>query len=315
MSEIVSVLALTASVFMGISIGASSVAASFGPVNSARSANVLRSALLAGIFAFLGAVLQGGSVASRVGSGLLQGEIATLQAAAILVVGAALVLASVYFDYPMPTAFTIVGAVVGAGLGFGNSVNISSLAEVVGYWLLIPPLAAVIGYGLARLLRAIVSKQDNEKLIRYLLLLTGSYVAYTAGANSVGLAVGPLGSVISSTSALLLLGGISILMGAWLYSPKIIRAVSFDYSNIGPRRSIAALATSAFLAQIGIFLGIPISFNEAVIASVIGSGMVEGRSNMGARKVTRTAAAWTGAFLLAGGLTFLFGLIVRGVLV
>lgn len=307
MSEIVSVIALTASVFMGISIGASSVASAFGPVNSARSANVLRSALLAGIFACLGAVLQGGSVANRVGSGLLQGEIVTLQAAVILLVGATLVLASVYFDYPMPTAFTVVGAVVGAGLGFGNSVQWSSLAEVVGYWMIIPPLAAVIGYTLAKVLRSTVSKEDNEKAIRYMLLLTGSYVAYTAGANSVGLAVGPLGSVISSTSALLLLGGISILMGAWLYSPKIIRAVSFDYSNIGPRRSIAALATSAFLAQIGIFLGIPISFNEAVIASVIGSGMVEGRSNVGKKKMLRTVGAWIGAFLLAAGITFAVG--------
>ncbi len=311
MSEIVSVIALMASVFMGISIGASSVAAAFGPVNSARSANVLRSALLAGIFAFLGAVLQGGSVTSRVGSGLLQGEIVTMQAAAILLVGAALVLASVYFDYPMPTAFTVVGAVVGAGIGFGNPVRWGSLSEVVGYWLLIPPLAAILGYTIAKVLRHTISKQENEKVMRYLLLAAGSYVAYTAGANSVGLAVGPLGTVISSTSALLLLGGISILIGSWLYSPKIIRAVSFDYSNIGPRRSIAALGTSALLAQIGIFLGIPISFNEAVIAAVIGSGMVEGRSNIERRKMLRTVAAWIGAFLLAGLLTFAIGYGIR----
>jgi PiT family inorganic phosphate transporter len=309
MSEIVSVIAISASVFMGLSIGASSVAAAFGPVNSARSANVLRSALLAGIFAFAGAVLQGGNVANRVGSGLLAGQITTLQAAVILLVGAALVLSSVYFDYPMPTAFTVVGAVVGAGLGFGNAVQLGSLTEVVGYWLLIPPLAAVMGYMISRALRATVSREDNKKAIRLLLLATGSYVAYTAGANSVGLAVGPLGALIDSSSALLLLGGLSILMGAWLYSPRIIRAVSFDYSNIGPRRSIASLGTAALLAQVGIFLGIPISFNEAVISAVIGSGMVEGRNNTEPGKIIRTAAAWIGAFLLAAALTFAAGVL------
>lgn len=310
MSEIVSVIALSASVFMGLSIGAASVAAAFGPVNSARSANVLRSALLAGLFAFAGAVLQGGNVASRVGSGLLAGQITTLQAASILLVGAVLVLTSVYFDYPMPTAFTVVGAVVGAGLGFGNAVQLGSLTEVMGYWLVIPPLAAVMGYGISRVLRAAVSKEDNKKAIRLLLLATGSYVAYTAGANSVGLAVGPLNSLIDSSSALLLLGGISILMGAWLYSPRIIRAVSFDYSNIGPRRSIASLATAALLAQAGIFLGIPISFNEAVISAVIGSGMVEGRANAEPEKILRTAVAWVGTFVLAGGLTFTVGFLL-----
>lgn len=160
------------------------------------------------------------------------------------------------------------------------------------------------------MLRATVSKRENKNLIRYMLLGAGSYVAYTAGANSVGLAVGPLSTLIDSSSALLLLGGFSILMGAWLYSPRIIRAVSFDYSNIGPRRSIAALGTAAFLAQVGIFFGIPISFNEAVICAVIGSGMVEGRSNMESGKVLRTAGAWIGAFLLAGTLTFLVGFLL-----
>jgi len=58
MSEILTILALVASIFMGISIGASTVASAFGPVNSARSANVLRSAFLAGVFALLGALLQ-----------------------------------------------------------------------------------------------------------------------------------------------------------------------------------------------------------------------------------------------------------------
>jgi len=74
------------------------------------------------------------------------------------------------------------------------------------------------------------------------------------------------------------------LIGTWLYSPRIIRAISFDYSNIGPRRSIAALGTAAILAQIGIYFGIPISFNEAVIAAVIGSGLVEGKSNIDGKK-------------------------------
>jgi PiT family inorganic phosphate transporter len=73
---------------------------------------------------------------------------------------------------------------------------------------------------------------------------------------------------------------------------------------MGPRRSIAALGTSALLAQIGIFYGVPISFNEAIIASVIGSGLVKGKSNTGSEKILRTVGAWVGAFLLAGALTF-----------
>ena len=310
MQELLYVSALAASVFMGVSIGASTVASAFGPVNSARSANVLRSALLAGFFAFLGAVTQGSNVTETVGSGLLGGGIQTSQAALILFVAAALVIISVMGDYPMPTAFTVIGAVIGSGLAFGNTLNFSGIGKILGYWLIVPFLSLGLSFGIAKLLRKFVSREDSEREIKILLLLTGSYVAYSAGASAVGLAVGPLTGLIDSTVALLFMGGLSILMGAWLYSPRIIRAISFDYSNIGPRRSIAALATAAILAQIGIFFGIPISFNEAVIASVIGSGLVEGKSNTDEAKIFRTAAAWTGAFILSMVLTFVLGYLV-----
>lgn len=308
MSEALTVLALVSSVFMGISIGAAAVASSFGPVNSARSANVLRSALLAGLFAFLGAIIQGANVTETVGSGLIGGEVQIFQAGSILFVAATLVIISVMGNYPMPTAFTVIGAVIGSGLGFGNAVNWSSLGGIVIYWLIIPPLAVAISFALSKIVRKYISRENSEKQIRYALLAAGCYVSYSAGASAVGLAVGPLTGLFSSLDALLLLGGIAMLLGAWLYSPRIIRAISFDYSNIGPRRSFAALTTAGILAQVGIYFGIPISFNEAIIAAVVGSGMVEGKSNSDNSKIAKTAVAWTGAFILAGALTFTIGL-------
>jgi phosphate/sulfate permease len=310
MEQLITSLAIMASVLMGVSIGASSVSPAFGPVNSSRSANVLRSALLAGVFALIGSVVQGQNVANTVGSGFLLGEIGVLQGASILFVAALLVIVSVLTDYPMPTAFTVVGAVLGSAFSFGNGISWPVVQKVVAYWIAVPFAAIALSYGAAKLLRKLLPEEGAEKKIRYLLLISGSYMAYTAGAGSVGLATGPLKPLGFSSTLLLWLGGLSILAGTWLYSPRIIRAVSFDYSNIGPRRSIAALLTSAVLAQIGIFYGVPISFNEAIIASVIGSGLVEGRSNTDNTKIVRTVGAWTGAFLLAGVLTFLIGLLV-----
>lgn len=310
MSEIVTSIALLASVLMGISIGASSVSPAFGPVNSSRSANVLRSAFLAGIFALIGSVVQGAKVADTVGSGFLIGEIQVIQGAVVLLVASVLVIVSVLTDYPMPTAFTVVGAVLGSAFSFGNQISWPVVQKVVAYWLAVPVVAVVLSYLIARLLRELIPREGSERMIRYLLLASGSYMAYTAGAGSVGLAVGPLEPLGFSSTLLLWLGGIAILAGTWMYSPRIIRAVSFDYSNIGPRRSIAALGTASILAQVGIFFGIPISFNEAIIASVIGSGLVEGTSNTDREKIFRTVAAWTGAFLLAGVLAFLVGVLI-----
>jgi len=304
MSQLLNVFAVVASIFMGLSIGASSVAPAFGPVNSSGSTNVLRAALLAGIFALIGSVAQGANVTGTVGSGLLSGSLALGQGAVILAVASALVIVSVIYDYPMPTAFTVVGAVLGSAFAFSNSINFPVVQKIFLYWLVVPFVSLALSYVLAKILRRYLPEEGSEKKIKYLLLFSGSYMAYTAGAGSVGLAVGPLTSLDISSVALLWLGGISILVGAWMYSPRIIRAVSFDYSNIGPRRSIAALLSASVLAQIGIFYGVPISFNEAIIASVIGSGLVEGKTNNDPKKIGYTVLAWGSAFVLSGVITF-----------
>ncbi|MFP4116851.1 MAG: inorganic phosphate transporter [Candidatus Aenigmatarchaeota archaeon] len=299
MINVLVALAFLAAVFMGISIGSSSVPPAFGPVTSSGITGVLKSALLAGIAAGLGAILQGGSVSATVGNGMVVGEVQALQAFIILLVASVLVIASVVGKYPMPTAFTVVGAVIGSALSFNEGVVWPTVNKVVGYWLIIPFIAMGMGYVISWLLRKYLPKEKSKKKIQYTALGAGLFLAYTAGANSVGLAVGPLFSLGYELTFLLLIGGISILMGAWALSPKIIDAVSFEYSNVGPRRSIAALGTAAILAQIGVFLGIPISFSEAIIASVLGSGMVVGKSNVGKKKLGFTAGAWIFAFFLA----------------
>ncbi len=311
MMSIIILLAVGASIFMGISIGASSVPPAFGPVRSSGATGILKSALIAGMAASLGAILQGESVTNTVGSGIVFGQIQELQAFSILLVASILVIGSVIWKYPMPTAFTVVGAVVGSAFSFGNPVHWDSLQRIVLYWLAIPFLAVVIGYILSKVLRRYVSKKKSKKKIRYLTLSMGLLVAYTSGANSVGLAVGPLKSLDFSIVVLLIMGSVSILVGAWVFSPKIIDAVSFEYSNVGPRRSAAALGTAALLAQVGILLGIPISFSEAIIASVIGSGLVVGKSNIGKRKMAFTAGGWVGAFFLSAVLTYLLGTLLQ----
>lgn len=310
MIDLLLVIALLASLFMGISIGASSVAPAFGPVNSARSTNVLRAALLSGIFAFIGSVVQGANVTNTVGSGLVAESLTLTQGTSILIVASVLVILSVLKKYPMPTAFTVVGAVLGSAYGFGNGINMFTVQKVFAYWLIIPFVALILSYINTLILRRAIPEEGEERKIRYLLIASGSYMAYTAGAGSVGLAIGPLTSLDASSMILLWFGGFSILAGAWMYSPRIIRAVSFDYSNIGPRRSIAALGTAAILAQIGIFFGIPISFNEAIIASVIGSGLVEGKANTEKGKILKTGLAWIGTFFLAFLLTMTVGLAI-----
>ncbi len=293
---------LLASAFMSIAVGASAIASAFGPVASSGSTNIMRSALLAGIAALFGAVLQGRKVTETIGGDILIGSMGVIQALIILTIASTLVIASVLTDYPMPTAFTVVGAVIGSGLGVG--VRWSTVKTIVGFWILVPFLGVGIGYGLYFVIRYLVPKEENKKRIQTMTLLLGLLLAFTAGANSVGKAIGPLMGLNLNVTYLLIMGGVAMMFGSWLLSPRVINAISFDYSSIGPRRSMVALGTAALLSQVGTFLGVPISFAQAIIAAVIGSGLAVKGAEVGIKKIVFTAGAWTSAFLVAMGLAY-----------
>ncbi len=299
MIQIIVLLAFIVAIFVGISIGASSVPPAFGPVRSSGSLGILQSALLAAIAAAAGAIIQGGRVADTIGSNITSSALMGPQALIVLLIASILVIVSITFKYPMPTAFTVVGAIIGSAISFGNEIQSFVLSSIFLYWLAVPLLAIIMGYVSSKYLRRFVDKEKSKKPLKYLTLFMGFFLAYTAGANSVGLAVGPLQSFGYPMIILLILGGISILIGALIFSPKIIDAVSFEYASIGTRRSTASLGSAAILAQIGVFLGIPVSFNQAIIASTIGSGLVTGKSTVGKKKLLFTVLAWLSAFLIA----------------
>lgn len=141
---------------------------------------------------------------------------------------------------------------------------------------------------------------------RFLLVL-GALVAFSAGGSQVGLAVGPLLPLLEPFSislwAILLGGGLGLLLGSWTGAPRMIKAIAQDYSSLGPRRSIAALIPAFLIAQIAILFGIPVSFNEIVVSAVIGSGLAVGTAGVSRRKMVNTVGAWVGS---------LFGSVVIG---
>ncbi|WP_076430963.1 inorganic phosphate transporter [Haladaptatus litoreus] len=153
-------------------------------------------------------------------------------------------------------------------------------------------------------------ERSVEGGIRQFLVGLGAVVAFSSGGSQVGLATGPLEPLFTTFAVpsitLLVLGAVGILLGAWMGSPRLLQAVSREYSKLGVRRSIAALVPGFLIAQAAIALGIPISFNNIIISSVIGSGLVVGSGGVSGRKIAFTLSAWIvslgGALLLGYGI-------------
>ncbi len=373
--------AALASLFMAWVIGAgSSGATPYAPAVGANAIGTMRAAFLVGMFGFAGAVTQGGNVSEAIGSGLVGGiSLPIAGVILVLVLGAGLMAVGITTGYPIATAFTVTGAVIGVGLALGGSPVWPKYQQIAAVWVLtpfvgggiaftiagllprsdvperysIPILAGLVGAvlvnvqfsflgegsaagtvrglgqrvlaaeglvsavgitGLAALAVAAVVwwdvSRDKHGGLRRVLLALGSLVAFSAGGSQVGLAVGPLLPLLDevgmvSTFAVLVGGGLGMLVGSWTGAPRMIKSLAQDYSSLGPRRSISALVPSFLIAQLAVLLGVPVSFNEIVVSAIIGSGAaVGGRHAVDARKILLTVGAWAGSFVLSFALAY-----------
>ncbi len=367
------VVAAAASLFMAWAIGAgSSGSTPFAPAVGANAISVMRAGFYVGILGLLGAVLQGANVTEAVGEELI-GSVTISPTAAIvaLVTAAVLVAVGVFAGYPIATAFTVTGAVIGVGLALGGDPAWGKYRQIAALWVLTPFVGGGVAYATARFLRservtervtvpllagavglllanisfvvlgppgeqlslaqAIVARvgggiavhagvslavaavvalalawdmaDDPARGQRHFLLALGGLVAFSAGGSQVGLAIGPLlplsGSVGIPLAALLVGGGLGLLIGSWTGAPRMIKALSQDYSSLGPRRSIAALIPSFAIAQTAVFFGIPVSFNEIIVSAILGSGYAAGGGEVSGAKMAYTVLAWVGSLAVA----------------
>lgn len=149
------VVAGVASLFMAWAIGAgSSGSTPFAPAVGANAISVMRAGFVVGILGLLGAFLQGANVTEAVGTQLLVGAPLTPTAAIVgLLTAASLVAVGVFSGYPIATAFTVTGAVVGAGFALGRGPAWAKYQEIATLWILVPFVGGGIAYATAVLLR------------------------------------------------------------------------------------------------------------------------------------------------------------------
>ncbi len=249
-----------ASLFMAWSIGAgSSGSTPFAPAVGANAISVMRAGLIVGVLGLLGATLQGANVTEAVGTELIGGVTLTAGAAIVaLITAAALVAVGVFAGYPIATAFTVTGAVVGVGLAMGGAPAWPKYAEIMTLWVLTPFVGGGIAYAVARSL--IGDRFPERALTAALAGLVGAIVA------NVGFALlGPAGEQASLSEALGPELGIGAI-GAGVVTLAIAVVVAgAEYADLGrdhegaQRRFLLTMgglvAFSAGGSQVGLAIG------------------------------------------------------------
>jgi PiT family inorganic phosphate transporter len=282
-----------ASLFMAWSIGAgSSGSTPFAPAVGANAISVMRAGFIVGVLGLLGAVLQGANVTEAVGTELIGGVTLTAGAAIVaLLTAAVLVAIGVFAGYPIATAFTVTGAVVGVGLAMGGTPAWPKYTEILTLWVLTPFVGGGIAYGVARAL--IGERLPERPLTAALAGVVGAIVA------NVGFALlGPAGEQASIAETVGVEvgvpGGIGVAAATAAMAALVAAAVYVDIGRDragAQRRFLLAMgglvAFSAGGSQVGLAIGplVPI-FSEVGVplwALLVGGG------------VGLLAGSWTGA--------------------
>lgn len=264
-------IALVAALFMSFTVGANSNSAPVAPAVGANALSVLRAALLVGVVAGLGAILQGGSISETIGKDLITGvSITPLAASAALLTAATLITIGNSYGYPIPSAFTVTGAMIGAGIALGSGFETYEYLVILGFWFAIPVVEAVLAYGPARGLR---SDLIPEVLGVPLLAGTVGYALANIQLTVIPTETGGQGSIagfVTHSSHLLSID----LVGSYTVGIVLV-STAFGLAAFGVTRLLLERDESAGINQFLIALGLVVVFTSGGTQVGLATGPLE----------------------------------------
>ena len=254
----------------------------------------------------LGAIVSGAGTSQTLGK---LGAISALPGAFMTALSAAFaVYAMTKFGVPVSTSQAIVGAIIGWNFFSNSPTDMSTLTKVLSTWIICPLLSGVIAIFLyqimkfsAKRVRIHMIRADAYK--RVALIVAGALGAYSLGANNIANVVGvfipaqPLppfqvgGIILSSTQQLFVLGGLSIALGVFTYSKRVMMTLGNDLGRLSATSALivvishsvvlfmfASVGLETWLAGLGLptIPLVPVSSSQAVVGAIVGISILQG---------------------------------------
>ena len=252
-----------------------------------------------------------------IGKGIVKTDLDYVAVCVALMCSGFFVTLATFFRIPTSTSQAIVGGVVGIGLAVGAEVDFSKFIVIAESWVICPILVMALAFGLMYLVIKILQSFSTKSLLfqqafGWLAILSACYVAYSMGANNAGNAVGPIANLdILPPKLLLLIGGISIALGAATYGKKVADTVGKGITPLDIPGAFVAQVSSAFGMHLFSMLGIPVSTSSAIVGAVVGVGLVRGLQKISKGTILTILIGWVLTPTLAAGTSFLLYKIIK----
>ncbi len=325
---------LTSGLFLGWSLGANDAANVFGSAVGTRMVQFRKAAIIASIFVIIGAVLQGEGASHTLGK---LGDIDAIAGAFTVALAAAItVFYMTKFKLPVSTTQAIVGGIIGWNLYTGNPTDAHSLTKILTTWVAGPILGAIFSIILYHLFKLTINKIKPHLLkldafLRLALIIVGAFGAYSLGANNIANVMGVFVSSVSlpeidffifklsGVQQLFLLGGISISVGIFTYSRKIMEQIGGNIVHLSSEAALVVVLAQAMvlfifssqsLSDFSVSLGlppiplVPVSSSQVIVGSIIGIGILKGGREIKYGVLGEIAIGWVTTPIIAGLISF-----------
>ncbi len=303
-------LLIIAGLYVGWNIGANDTANCIGTPVGSGLISYRKMIYLVAIFVVLGALLQSHNVMKTIGEGVVNEPLNLIAVLTAMLSAGVFVTLATFFKVPVSTSQAIVGGVVGAALSMGNGVNFAKVATIGEVWIISPPLTALMSFTLYHILAFFLKRVKMvtfwDKLLSYLVIISGAYVAFSLGANDVGNSMGPLMVLGINQIWLALLGGVSLSIGALTYGRRVTETVGKGITPLGPLSAVSAQTAAAVAVHFFSIIGIPVSTSQAIVGAIIGVGLVKGVSTVSLGKIIEIVIGWVATPTAAALFAFLF---------
>lgn len=282
-------------IFLAINMGGSGTAPSF---SAAYGSNILKSSSIPGLFAimvFLGAIIGGKETTKTIGKGLLDPEFMNYIMVSIILfsVAISLLLANL-FGIPQSTSQSTVMAVVAPALYFKSFNSDKFLLEILPSWFIMPIVSFILAYIIGKYIYkpfrrrglTISNKVNNSFILRFLVVGSSLYVAFSIGTNNVANAVGPLATMANNElnvapeycMQVMILATLIVApsfgIGSSVFGKKLLQNTGKDIIAFGKIEAvIISLLSASLLLTASLVKGIPTSLVQLNVAAIIGIGV------------------------------------------
>lgn len=166
-------------------------------------------------------------------------------------------------------------------VSFGQATGVGIATAVIVFLLVRPAVARRSGI-LAN------SKEGVNQLFTAPLIFAAALLSFAHGSNDVANAVGPLAAIVEVVSSgsgeiaraapiplwVMVVGGIGIAVGLWLFGPRVIRTVGSEITELDKMRAYCIAMAATITVIIASQFGIPVSTTHVAVGAVFGVGFL-----------------------------------------